>query len=421
LTLDTAGTRDGTGCCRSILGEGHLGPLQRRRAEGRRHDVVFYTPWIGSILSARASPPPGGAETQVLLLARALARRGLRVAIIVFGNAAELPAQVEGVAIVARPGYKKPRGLLQKFAEIIRIWRSLWRAPSHTIVYRTATHELGLLAIYAVVARRRLIFSSAHVVDFEYHKLETRCLYRVMYQIGARLAHAIVVQTEEQVELCKAAFHRTPTLIKSIAPLAPRRDDEPAAFLWVGRLVPYKRPLDYVALARALPEAKFWIIGVPSPAARPDDRLLAEEVMEETRNVSNLQLLPPRSHRELGALMSRAVASVNTADFEGMPNVLLEAWSRGIPALVLNHDPGGVVEAHRLGGFARGSPEKLVELAREQWVRRYDRQELSERCRRYVQTHHAPEIVSERWHRLVSVSNVGPPLPVAEVEPACVA
>ena len=28
-----------------------------------------------------------------------------------------------------------------------------------------------------------------------------------------------------------------------------------------------------------------------------------------------------------GQLMARAVASVNTADFEGMPNVLLEAWA----------------------------------------------------------------------------------------------
>ena len=47
--------------------------------------------------------------------------------------------------------------------------------------------------------------------------------------------------------------------------------------------------------------------------------------------------------------MCRAVAAVNTSEFEGMPNVLLEAWSRGVPALVLHYDPGGVVRAHRLG------------------------------------------------------------------------
>ena len=75
--------------------------------------------------------------------------------------------------------------------------------------------------------------------------------------------------------------------------------------------------------------------------------------------------------------MSRAVASVNTADFEGMPNVLLEGWSRGVPALVLRHDPGGVISAYGLGAFAHGSREGLVSLAREQWRTRHAREELS--------------------------------------------
>ena len=95
--------------------------------------------------------------------------------------------------------------------------------------------------------------------------------------------------------------------------------------------------------------------------------------------------------------MSRAVASVNTADFEGMPNVLLEAWSFGIPPLVRTHDPSGVVTAYRLGGFANGSRERLVELARDQWRSRHDREELALRCRAYLAAHHAPEAVLRGW------------------------
>jgi glycosyltransferase involved in cell wall biosynthesis len=104
----------------------------------------------------------------------------------------------------------------------------------------------------------------------------------------------------------------------------------------------------------------------------------------------------------MGNLFGRAVASVNTAEFEGMPNALLEAWSRGVPALVLNHDPAGVVEIHGLGAFAQGSREKLVEFAREQWIGRGDRAELSERCRSYIRTHHSPECVAEAWASVVA-------------------
>ncbi len=385
-----------------------LQPRWRRR---RCYDVVFYTPWVGSMLSSRRLLPPGGAETQVLILARALARVGLRVAIIAYGNQADLPAKVDGVTVAARPGYTKPRGLVKKVAEIFRIWRSLWRTPSPTIIYRTANYELGLIAVYARLARRRLVFASANVSDFDYRKVEPRRPYRLMYNIAARLADVIVVQTEEQVALCESTFGRKARLIRSIAAVAPPQHQAPLAFLWVGRLVWYKRPLEYVALARALPEARFWMVPVPSPTTHGHDAGLAETVGLQSKDVPNLDLLGPRSHSEIGRLMARAVASVNTADFEGMPNVLLEGWSRGVPALVLNHDPGGVVEKYGLGDFAEGSIERLIALARRQWHDRNDRRNVSERCRRYIQTYHAAELVAEQWLHVVGA----PPLPEAEV------
>lgn len=378
-----------------------------RRATGgvpaesaRGHDVVFYTPWIGSILSEREVKPPGGAETQVLLLAQALARRGLRVAIIAFGEGGELPADTGGVRIIPRPPYRKPTGIISRCAEVLRIVRSLRAAPSHTVVYRGGGFEVGVVGLFSRLARRRFVFASASIVDFEYHRLEHRPLQLLLHKLGVRLADAIVVQTEEQVELCESALRRKPVLIKSIAPLAEPQDSAPEAFLWVGRLVPYKRPLEYIALARALPEAQFWMVGVAS-LTDPQNDSFAESVRRESQNVPNLQLLPPRPHTAVGKLMSRAAASVNTAEFEGMPNVFLEAWSRGVPALALGHDPGGVVEAHDLGGFAAGSFDKLVQLAREQWHQRHERRDLAQRCRAYIQAHHAPEAVAESWQRIL--------------------
>ena len=51
----------------------------RLRAPRRaHHDVVFYMPFIGWILSANATVRPGGAETQILAIARGLAKLGVR-------------------------------------------------------------------------------------------------------------------------------------------------------------------------------------------------------------------------------------------------------------------------------------------------------------------------------------------------------
>jgi glycosyltransferase involved in cell wall biosynthesis len=354
--------------------------------------------------------PPGGAETQVLALAKLLVRHGLSVAIIVYGRADDLPKIVDGVSIVTRPPYRKRSRLIGKFVETFQIWRALWRAPSRTVVKRGAGIDLGLIAVYARMAGRLLVFSSASVVDFDYGKLMPHRRDLLIYSLGVRLANTIVVQTEEQIELCKAKFGRHPTLIKSISATAEPQRGMPEAFIWVGRLVSYKRPLEYMALARALPEACFWMVGIPTPSDEHDKRLV-DAVIAEAEELSNVELLPPRSHSELEGLMSRAVASVNTADFEGMPNVLLEAWSRGVPALTLNHDPDGVIGRYGLGGFAGGSHQALVTLAREQWHTCNDRRHLSERCHSYIAVHHAPDMIAVRWLEILSDPAVSGDIP----------
>jgi glycosyltransferase involved in cell wall biosynthesis len=225
---------------------------------------------------------------------------------------------------------------------------------------------------------------------------------RALYYLGLRLADVIVVQTEEQVRLCQATFGKRPELIHSLAPVIGQQQEEPEAFLWVGRLVSYKEPLAYVELARACPEARFWMVGVPSP--NPREEAFATVVADAAKSVPNLELLEPRPHAEIGRLMDRAVASVNTATFEGMPNVLLEAWARGVPALVLHHDPGEVVSTYGLGGFANGSPAKLAELARALWNERYDRDELAQRCLSYIERQHSPEAAASRWAEALGLS-----------------
>ena len=72
----------------------------------------------------------------------------------------------------------------------------------------------------------------------------------------------------------QGALWTLPVLIRSIAEPASQRDHAPEAFLWIGRLVWYKRPPAFVELARALPEAKFWMVGVPAVHGRESPDLV---------------------------------------------------------------------------------------------------------------------------------------------------
>lgn len=363
----------------------------------RRYDVVFYTPFVGWMLTHEPSTPPGGAETQILRLAKAIARLGGRVAIVVYGERGKVPKSLEGVRLIRRAQYRGNKPAIAKLIELVRISYSLWRAPSPVVVYRTASLELGMVGIYSKLTRRRMVFSTANRFDFDLAQATPRARDRILYRLGVRLADYIVVQTDEQVELCRSAFGREPVLIRSLADVADAQPaDAPEAFLWVGRLVSYKNPAAYLDLARAVPDAKFWMVGVPA-CDREDDRRLGKEVLREAREIPNLEILAPRPQPEIERLMANAVASVNTSYNEGMPNVLLEAWAQGVPALVLEQDPDSVVTKHGLGAFAAGSSHCLAEHALGLWETRFHRPELQARCREYVAAYHSLETVTSQW------------------------
>jgi glycosyltransferase involved in cell wall biosynthesis len=118
---------------------------------------------------------------------------------------------------------------------------------------------------------------------------------------------------------------------------------------------------------------------------------------DEARALPNLQLLEPRPREELGELMNRAVAVVSTSTSEGMPNVFLEGWSRGVPALALSFDPDGMIERHGLGYSASGNLTMLAAQARELWRERDDPGDLPQRCIAYVRAEHWAEAIAGRW------------------------
>jgi glycosyltransferase involved in cell wall biosynthesis len=402
--------------------------VTRETHTSERFDVAFYVPRIGPLLTAAADLPAGGAETQVLLVAQALAERGAKVCLLVFElPGIALPASVGNVAVVVRPPYRA-HDRVGKLRETAAIWRSIADVDADVVVTRIATPEVGIAGAAAKLLRRRFVYSSSSLSDFvPTHRLPQRRLPQTrahghdydasidlsrlsrkrrdweLFRLGLRLADAIIVQTEEQARLCRQHFGRSPVLIKSIAEVTPEHAREPEAFLWIGRLVPSKRPQAFVELARALPQARFWMVAVPAVHAPGGPELLAS-VKRDAATVPNLELLAPRPRTEVLKLVERGVAIVSTADFEGMPNIFLEGWARGVPALALAHDPDGVIERYAIGGFASESFATLVEQTRGFWEQRQRRVHLASRCREYIRDHHAPDIVAVRWQEVLGIS-----------------
>jgi glycosyltransferase involved in cell wall biosynthesis len=277
------------------------------------------------------------------------------------------------------------------------MWGALHRSGSGTIVHRSAGPEVAVAAAYARTAGRRFVYSSSSTLDWTHGVIERRADQR-LFELGARMAHAVAVQSAEQVGLARALvgshvrIAEIPSLAEPAEP-ADRRD----YFLWAGSSTNLKDPIAYAGLARAVPEARFVMCvdgrdGSPGAVPMADLRTAAP---------ANLELRDAVPRAELGELMRGAVAVVNTSPAEGMPNVFLEAWARGVPVLSLTVDPDGIVRRHGLGTVAGGSIQRLAAAARELWSGD-DAAGFAVRTRAYVAGRHSAAAVVPLWLELLT-------------------
>ncbi|SRR5579875_527630 len=356
-------------------------------------DLAIYGPLAGPLYAGDDAGPTGGAELQLFLLARGLARRGLRIAHIV-SHAERLPPVVDGVRLIHLPLRTRGQGRL---SYALRILQSLAHADANIYLQRTVSFETGLVGLYARLRSRPFIFSVASQFTLP-PRQDCSLLTKSAYRLGLACADEIVTQTQQQSAAVEQLLGRRATLIPSISqPVAPACGSR-SYFLWIGGLIDFKGPLEYLQLAERVPEACFVMVAAERG---PQWAALADAVRRRAQALRNVYLLQARPRAQLLPLYERAVAVVNTSRFEGFPNVFLEGWARGARALSLHVDPDGLLVQHGLGYCANGSLDGLARAASEMWARRDTDGPARAAARAYVKRRHDEERVVAQWAQLL--------------------
>jgi glycosyltransferase involved in cell wall biosynthesis len=118
----------------------------------------------------------------------------------------------------------------------------------------------------------------------------------------------------------------------TVSPLRPSQHRNVSQVLWVGRLTSQKRPDLLAAVARLMPEVTFHVFGYPTDRAT----LVKFDLLQPNVTVNGLSNnLSDLSPEEYGALLF-------TSDYEGLPTLLIEIASLGIP--IVASEVGGVPE-----------------------------------------------------------------------------
>jgi len=291
----------------------------------------------------------GGAELQQTLLARALARRGWRVSMVV----ADL-GQPDGRVwdgIKTYKAYRPDEGI-----PVVRFLHPRWtklqaalrRADADIYYTSCAGGHLAQIVLFARRRRRKVVFRIASSTDCDPHTVLVRYgRDRMLYRWGLTHADLVLAQTPSQQHALAQNFGRESQVIESLLEGAGRclpREERDIDALWVGNVRALKRPQLFLDAAACLPRHTFHMIGGPMPGAQR----LYEQVRARAASLANVTFHGFVPQHRIREYFERARVFVSTSQIEGFPNTYLQAWSSGTPVVAFL-DPQRLLSRDRLG------------------------------------------------------------------------
>lgn len=332
-----------------------------------------------------------GEAVQQTLLARALARAGHDVSMVVADWGQPDCAEWDGVR--AYKAYPFDRGLpVVRFIHPrwTELWAALRRADADLYYTSCAGMQVGLLALFCRRFGRRFVFRAASDSDCDKNQLLIRFARdRWLYAYGLRRADARLVQSVSQAIGLLRNYGLTSRVAGMFVEQPPaqaggKRDVD---ILWVGNIRGVKRPDRIFDLAERLPDAVIHMVG----GALPGEAELFDEVRRRAAVTANIVFHGRLSYADANNLYARARLLVNTSDVEGFPNAFLQAWIRGVPAVTL-FDADGLIEREQIGVAVR-SVDAMARTVAYLLADETARRELGQRCRAFMDREFAEEKV----------------------------
>jgi glycosyltransferase involved in cell wall biosynthesis len=307
----------------------------------------------------------GGAEVQLYYLATGLAALpGFDVSMIVEGSADQIAPEAQGVRMLPvqpQPSWVDTVHGLIPFPSVPYL-RAMRAANADVYVQRGGAVLTGDVRLFCRAAGRSFVFMVAHDWDCDHHhgagwhRLRGR-----YYEAGLRGADLVFAQSEWQRDTLGAHHGIDAPVFRSVHPDIPPGTVPPAYVLWVGRCVPWKRPLAFLELAAQFPRTRFVMIapGYPGQEAL---RAQAQRSAAALGNVTVYDFVP---FPQMADFFAAAIAFVNTSDAEGFPNTFIQAARAAVPVISLRVDPDGLLGREGMGACADGDPARMAaELGR---------------------------------------------------------
>jgi len=335
----------------------------------------------------------GGAEVQIVTLAKALAGKGHQVSVFVF-DLGQGEKEVNGLRVVPSIRYQPEANALRQVFEQRKLWAALKRhKPSH-ILMPGGTGILSLLTHYGEKHDADVYSVLMHDRDVAGAPL-LKGLDQAGFKKGLKHCDGIVAQNAVQLEAAKAIKAHS-TIIQPPIDSGRSGTVDKTSIIWVGRCVDWKQPGHFLTLAKKHPQHPFLML------LTEQDQPLLEKIKEASSTIPNLTIESGLSRGEVLKKLSSSQALISTSVSEGFPTVFLEAMTQSCAILSLNSNPDDVLDKSGAGKAFNNNLDQLSHHLKDCLDDITVLKQYQESGERYVQKHHAPEIIASMYEEFLN-------------------
>ncbi|WP_045224501.1 glycosyltransferase family 4 protein [Methyloterricola oryzae] len=338
----------------------------------------------------------GGAEYQTSLLGKELAMRGHEVMYLAVEAGQTAEYQDEGVRVIELPGwgaigrpahYQRIREIISDFRPDVGYLRYLLELAGVSDVFRGM--QIPLVSVTSSFMETSPLFTG-HDPRTMLRSVVNGTLFlhwKAFWSIRHSAVH--VCNSEDMSKRIRRWLPgvRIETVYNG-SPLPPEHEVHQLPgkqVIWVNNVKRWKRPEQFVELARRLPEFQFVMIGSLQSKGRYAEacrRMLADA----PKNLNYLGGLPVEEvNKQIG--QSDILVYTSKPDTEGFGNSLLQAWFRAVPTICLSYNVDGIMEREGIGFVTQSMDEfaaRVGELMRDS----EKRMAMGRKAQEYAHAHH---------------------------------
>jgi len=358
----------------------------------RSKSIFLYCSGIDDLLNG--SSKVAGIQVQMSFWAKVFTKNGWQV----YSFSHNKSSQMVGITFIKKKSTWLDKRGLSIIQDVINAFRYLKKSKADVVFLRGARRDLLFLQWACKLRKAKCVFLGASDKDFvPGEELDNGNSINMKLFHKAMLSNRYyIVQNQFQANNLNKYYSKRGAIIPNIWT---KNGDENAlekiyTAVWVANLRRLKRAEWFINLAKQLPEHRFAIAG------GVNEQDYYDSIKTFAESVPNLGFLGALPLNDVNKLLGQSKLLVCTSEFEGFPNIFLQAFANDVP-VISTVDPSGILTNYNLGQYIRNESE-LFHATNMLLENRSLYEQCQMNIKEYFITHHDADLAFDKIMNLIA-------------------